>query len=125
MLDVSVTTLCTFLHASKFTRQRMQFVAKQCDKELHDTFTIDVSLYKSHQLVFVDETGNDCRDAVRKYGYGLQGRHLRSCKLLIQGKRINAITAMNQEGILALRTVWDSGMVMIFSNLFKKIYYQH
>ena len=107
-VDVSATTLCTFLHGSKFTRQKMQLVAKQRDKELRDIFTIDVSLYKSHQLVFVDETGTDCRDTVRKYGYGLRGRPPRSCKFLIRGERINVITAMNQEGILALRTVRGS-----------------
>ena len=69
-VDVSVSSLFIFLHGSNFTHQRMQLVAKQCDKELHDIFKIDVSLYKSHQLIFVDETGTDCRDAIRKHGYG-------------------------------------------------------
>ena len=49
-VDVSVTTLCTFLRGSNFTRQRMQLVAKQRDTELRDMFAIDVSLYKSQQL---------------------------------------------------------------------------
>ena len=44
-VDVSVSTLCTFLRDSNFTRQRMQLVAKQRDKELRDMFAIDVSLY--------------------------------------------------------------------------------
>ena len=107
-VDVSVSSLCTFLHDSNFTHQRMQLIAQQRDKQLRDMFTIDVSLYKSHQLIFVDETGTDCRDAIRKYGYGLRGRPPRSYKFLIRGERINAVTAMNQEGILALRTVRGS-----------------
>ena len=41
----------------------MQIVAKQQDKELHEQFAIDVSLYRPHMLVFVDETGSDCWDA--------------------------------------------------------------
>ena len=57
-------------------------MAKQRNKELRDMFAIDVSLYKSHQLIFVDETGSDCRDAVRKYGYDLRGKPPRSCKFL-------------------------------------------
>ena len=53
-------------------------------------------------LVFVDETGSDCRDALRKYGYSLRGRPQRSCSLLARGERI---TAMNEDGIPAMRFV--------------------
>ena len=79
---VSVSSLCTFLQKSNFTRQKMQIVAKQQDKELHEQFAIDVSLYQPHMLVFMDETGSDCRDSMRKYEYGLRGKPPRSCKLL-------------------------------------------
>ena len=81
----------------------MQIVAKQQDKELREQFAIDVSLYQPHMLVFVDETGSDCRDAMRKHGYGLRGKPPRSCKLLVRGERIYMITAMNEEGILAMK----------------------
>ena len=65
-------------------------------------------MFKSHKLVFVDKTETDCQDTIRKYSYGLRERPPRSCKFLIQGERINAVTAMNQEGILALETVRGS-----------------
>lgn len=66
----------------------MQMVAKQCDRELREQFAIDVSLYRPNMLVFVDETGSDCRDALRKYGYSLRGKPPRSCKLLMRGGEI-------------------------------------
>ena len=47
----------------------MQIVAKQQDNELREQFAVDVSLYERHMLVLVDETGSDCRDALRKCGY--------------------------------------------------------
>ena len=56
-------------------------------------------------LVFVDETGSDCRDALRKYGYGLRGRPPVSCKLLVRGERVSVIAAMNVEGIMTLKVV--------------------
>ena len=105
---VSISSLCTFLQKSNFTRQKMQIVAKQQDKELREQFAIDVSLYQPHMLVFVDETGSDCRDAMRKYGYGLRGNPPRSCKLLVRGERVSVITAMNEEGILAMKVVWGT-----------------
>lgn len=104
-IRVSVSSLCTFLHSSHFTHQKMQIVASQRDKELRQQFAIDVSLYKPHMLVFVDETGADRRDTLRKYGYGLRGKPPKSCNLLIRGERLSVITAMNSEGILALKVV--------------------
>ena len=105
-VDVSVSSLRTFLHKSNFTHQRMRVVAKQQDRELREQYSIAVSVYKPHMLVFsVDETGSDCRDAIRKYGYGLRGRSPVSCKLLVRGERISAVIAMNEDGILAVKFV--------------------
>lgn len=53
-VDASVFSLCTLLHKSNFTHQRMRIVAKEQDRELHEQFAIDVSLYKPHMLVIVD-----------------------------------------------------------------------
>ena len=78
-VHVSASSLCTFLRESKFTRQRMRIVARQQDKFLREQFAVDVCLYEPYMLVFVDETGSDCRDALRKYGYGLRGSHQSLC----------------------------------------------
>ena len=61
-LDVSPSSLCK---KSKFSRKTMHLVALQRDQELRATFATDVSLYA---LVFVDETGCNRRDALRKHG---------------------------------------------------------
>ena len=107
-VHISVSSLCSFLHSANFTHQRMQIVAKQQHKELREQFAIDVSLYERHMLVFVDETGSDCRDALRKYGYSLRGIPQRSCSFLARGERISVITAMNEDGIPAMRFVRGS-----------------
>ena len=72
----------------------MQIVAAQQDKELCEQFAIDVSTYEPHMLVFVDETGSDCWNTMRRYGYGLRGKPPCSCKLLVRGERISVISAM-------------------------------
>ena len=54
----------------------MQLIAQQRDEPLRATFAIDVSLYTDDLLVFIDETGCDRRDALRKHGYGLQGKRV-------------------------------------------------
>ena len=64
-VDVHQSTLCQFLQKSGFSRQKMKIVATRQDKFLRETFAIDVSLYDSSMLVFVDETGTDTRDSLR------------------------------------------------------------
>ena len=57
-------------------------------------------------LVFVDKTGSDCLDAIRKYGYSLRGRPSRSC--IVREGRISVITAMNEDGISAMKCIRDT-----------------
>ena len=68
---VSPSSLCNMLKRNNFTRKKMQLIAQQRDEQLRATFAIDVSLYTDDLLVFIDETGCDRRDALRKRGYGL------------------------------------------------------
>ncbi len=63
---------------------------------------LDMQVYYGHpeMLVFVDETGADRRDCMRKFGYSLRGKPARAHKLLWRGQRVSALTAMSTSGIL-------------------------
>ena len=61
-LEVSLSTICRFLHNSKFTRQKLRTTALQQDEFLRLQFRSDVSVYSPEMLVFVDETGADRRN---------------------------------------------------------------
>ena len=65
--------------------------ALQRDSFLRLQFTSEVSLYDRDMMIFLDETGSDRRNSIRKYGYSIRGRPLVSEKLLVRGKRISAI----------------------------------
>ena len=97
--------LCAFFEGVKLHYQKIQIVAAQKNKDLCEQFAIDMSMYKPHMLVFVDETGSDCRNTMRRYGYGLRGKPPRSCKLLVRGERISVISEMNNNGILAMKII--------------------
>ena len=83
----------------------MQIVAKQCDDDLREQFFIDVSLYKPEIVIFIDESGSDNRDTLRKYGYSIRGKPPRSLKLLVRGERVSVIAAMSNDGVETLRIV--------------------
>ena len=100
---VALSTICDFLHKSGFSCQKMVMIAKQMDEYLRTVFTLDVSVYKPEMLVFLNETGADQRNAMRKYVYNLRGKPARSHKLFIRGEHISAIAVMSSEGLLIVK----------------------
>ena len=65
-------------------------------------------MFSREMFVWVDETGSNTRDHVRKYGYALWGMRPICHRLLCRGRRINAIAAITSSGILALETISDT-----------------
>ena len=47
----------------------------------------EITVYNRDMFVFVDKTGSDRRDSLRRYSYSLRGKPARSQKLLVRGKR--------------------------------------
>ena len=70
---ISESAICRFLHKNNFLLKKLQRVARQRNEELRAQFSCDCSLYLPEMLVFIDETGSDRRQAMRKFGYSLVG----------------------------------------------------
>lgn len=104
-LDVCASSICKLLRKSNFSRKKLQLVAAQQDIEIRTQYTSDVSVYSQHNLIFLDETGCDRRDAIRKYGYGLRGKPSKCQKLLVRGERISVIAAMTSSCVLDIKIV--------------------
>ena len=66
-------------------------------------YLLDVSIYQSHPE-FIDETGTDRRDSMRKFGYSLRGKPAISSKLMVRGQRVSAIVGMSCQGIIDFHT---------------------
>ena len=98
--EVDPSTICRFLKKNNFSRKKLQRIAQQQNAELRSQFVSDCSVYKPEQLVFIDETGTDRRDCMRKFGYGLVGKRACSTSLLVRGKRFSSIAILSLEGIL-------------------------
>ena len=59
-------------------------------------------MFPQDMFVWVDESGSDSKDQLRKYGYALRGERAVCRKLLVRGKRVSAIAALSTEGLVAL-----------------------
>ena len=56
-------------------------------------------------LIFIDGSGSDNRDTLRRYGYSIRGKPPRSLKLLVRGECVSVIAAMSDDGVETLRVV--------------------
>jgi len=62
-------------------------------------YLTDMSVFRGHpeMLVFVDETGADRKDCMRRFVYSLRGWPAMSHKLLVRGQQVSAIAAMHSD----------------------------
>ena len=107
-LEITESAVCKFLHKASLTHHKLDTYALQCDDTVRAQFVADVSLYQCGTLLFIDETGTDDRDTIRKYGYSLQGKPLKAQKLLVWGEHLSCIVATSIEGIVAIKVARGS-----------------
>ena len=99
--EVSPATICSLLASYGITRKKIQHVALQRRVEYRGLYIANISFFPKEVLVWVDETGCDNREMLRKFGYSIRGERAISQKLLVRGRRISAIAALS----------WTSGII--------------
>ena len=114
MIEISISTICKFLCKSGFTRQRLRIVATQQDTFLREQYIIDVSLYSPIMFVFVDETGADHRNNLRKYGYSVHGKPAVNNTLLFRGERVSCMSVYGVLDVKMIRTTSDGDIFYDF-----------
>ena len=100
LFEVDVLTICRFLHNNGFTRQKLCLVATQRSEFIRQQYILDVSVYKPEMVIFLDETGADQRNALRRYGYSLRGIPLKNNTLLVRGEHVSGLAFMSTYGLL-------------------------
>lgn len=100
---VSTATICRTLRFMGCSRQVMRRVAIQRSDALRARFMADISIYDPNMFVWLDETGCDRRNTLRKYGYSLRGIPICDHSLLVRGKRYSAIPVMSFTMCMSLK----------------------
>ena len=96
---VSVATICRTLKSMGCTRQVIHHIAIQRSDEIRARYMAEISMYDPSMFVWLDESGCDRRNSMRKYGYGIRGIPPVDHRLLIRGTRYSAIPIMSVGGI--------------------------
>lgn len=118
--EASTSTICRFLHSCGFSRTKIRTVALQRSEELRARYAVEVALYSPRMFVFVDETGSDRRNAMRKFGYSLRGKRCVAKMLLARGERVSAIAGLTLDGILDYRFVYGTSNGDIFQDFVER-----
>ena len=114
--EVDPSTICRFLAKSGFTKQKMILAAKQRCEIMRAQYQLDMSVYLGHPelLIFLDETGKDRRDCLRRHAYSIRGQPATSRKFTFRGDRVNALCAISTDGLLDSYTTTGSVNADIF-----------
>ena len=99
------STISQFLHKSGFSRQRMRIIANQRDDSLRALFASEVSVYTADMFTFLDGTGTDRRNVLRRYAYSWRGMPAVAHRLLVRGQRLSSIAIMSTSGVLDCHVV--------------------
>ena len=75
---VSTLTLCKLLASYGMTRKKVQHVALRRCLDLGASFMANVFTFSKEMFVWVNETGSNIKDMLRKYGYALRGERAMS-----------------------------------------------
>jgi len=101
-VNIHISKICRFLQRSGFTRQKLRITATQRDEYMRQKYISEVSIYSPEMLIFLDETGADRRNTLRRYGYSMRGKPIASHQILIRGDHLAFISV---NGLLDVKVV--------------------
>ena len=74
------------------SKESLSFRAQQRNEQKRSLFQEEISLLDPHMFVFVDESGTDKLQSLRKYSYSLKGTRAVTVKKLVKGQWLSAIS---------------------------------
>lgn len=92
-------TFCRAIKRLGMTRKKIRHVAIQMCDVKRARYISEIMDFDPKTLIFIDETGSNRRNTVRKFGYSLQGMTPVSHKFTVYGKRLSAIGILTYRGI--------------------------
>lgn len=96
---VHSSTILRTLHRIGMSRQVLKHHAIQRSELLRSKFWLEFHYFDPSMIVWIDESGFDKRNGLRKYSYGIRGLPPHDYTLKLRGKRYSSIGALSTEGV--------------------------
>ena len=96
---VDASTICQTIHHIGMTHQVIRHIALQQSEHKRAEYWYDISIFNTSMFLWIDQSGCDLWNALRKYGYGIRGLPPQDYSLKLRGKWYSAIGILLTEGI--------------------------
>ena len=96
---VSIPTICRTTQRLGLTRRKIRHLVLTRSEAERAAFSVRIEDIDASYFVWLDESGVDRRDSLRRMGYSLRGIAPVSQKLMGRGKRFSALASMSTRGI--------------------------
>ena len=113
-VSVSSSTICRVLRRNGFSRKKIVQSAKQRSSYFRGNFMAEVILYPREFFVWMDETGADKRDQIRKFGYSIIGEEPVYHRFQNRGRRVSALAAISSDGLIDFEMIDGTSNANIF-----------
>ena len=98
-VTISVPTICRTLRRMGCCRRVIRHVVIQRSEKQRARFMADISAYDPAMIIWIDESGCDRHNSMRKFAYTLRGIPPVDHRILARGTRYSAITAISVIGV--------------------------
>ena len=106
--SVDCSTICRSLKRLGFSRQQMCHIAVQQSDHERIEFWAEIATFEPNMFVWLDGTGFNRRNGLRKYGYGLRGLPPKDFTLKVGGHHYSAISIMTTDGVADISVTEES-----------------
>jgi hypothetical protein len=97
---VSLSSISRALTSMKWTKKATQRIANERDTDLRDFYLYKLSAFRSHQLVYVDESGCDKRIGFKRTGWSPLVVAPAKVTRFHSDRRFQILPAYTQDGVL-------------------------
>jgi transposase len=118
---VSLSSISRALASIKWTKKVTQRIANERNTDLRDFYLHKLSAFRSHQLVYVDESGCDKRIGFRRTGWSPLGVAPVEVTRLHRGRRYQILPAYTQDGVLFSKVFQGSTDGEVFEDFIEQL----
>jgi transposase len=120
-LPITNSSISRALSSISWSKKTIQRRAKEQNPDLRDEYIHDISKFKSHQLVFVDESGCDKQIGFRRTGWSPAGVAPVQVTQFHRDQRYQILPAYSQDGVVLARIFSGTTDAVVFEEFIEDL----
>lgn len=118
---VTKSSVSRTLHSAGRSKKKFRRQAAEQNPDLIDYYLHSISSFHSYQFVYVDESGCDTRDGLRRNGWSRRGETPVQTRKFPRGQRYQILPAYSHDGILFSRVYQGTTDAAVFEDFIEEL----